>query len=268
LNPNLDSAYLLLTFLAKDSEKLQPNETVAHNATNAHKRDITEEHICIPGLLSEIKLHLASSEKNVEIGATFSETDICLLTPSREGEKLLTALRRSEWNLSWRCEHSDIRLIKFHEGSLTEGELKGELRRLCRRGRKFRGRNRARERKFFRTRLVIKERKREKRKNFSKVFRFLSFSFSPVRWQNWILVKAPSRSADRHRHFRVARPTHNPDSFPSFLSASLNYISLRTFVIAMARYPGQLSVPRRTWTVCITSFRAKPRIVCVYVMGV
>lgn len=160
---------------------------------------------------------------------------------SRESEKLPTALRRSEWNSSSRCECSDIWLIKFHEDSSTKN-WRENYGGYAAAGESFVAET-ARERESFsdapgNKREKEREREESSRKNFPEVSRFLSFFFSLVQWQNWILVKAPSRSTDRHRHFRVGRPAHNPDSFPSFLSASLNYISLRTFVIAMARYSG------------------------------
>lgn len=74
-------------------------------------------------------------------------------------------------------------------------------------------------------------------------------AFPDRRWQNWILVKAPSRFADRHRHFGVV--PRKRTQIPSFLSTNLNYISLRTFVDCVGIPANYLSHGKRG-RVCVT----------------
>lgn len=154
-------------------------------------------------------MHLASSERNVEIRH-----------PQRLRQTSVSWLRSRVRN--FRRHFDEANEIRIHAtnvaisswSNFTKAPQRKEVLRPPQAKVSW-PEPRARE-KVSRMRLIIKERERE-RKARGKTSRKFSFSFSPVRWQNWILVKAPSRSADRHRHFRVARLAQPRFlSFPSF----------------------------------------------------
>lgn len=148
----------------------------------------------------------------------------------------MTAVRPSELNLN-------VSAVQFGWSNsatflnIAAGKIKAATRALCKRkvscAETAKACTRARREKesFLRRVLVIKVSRIAKRTSAS--FRLFPHGSTSDQWQNWILVKASSRFVDRQRHFCPCRPATR---IPFFLPANLNYISLRTFVIAMARY--------------------------------